>query len=299
LSSTAAAAGQRHGRAESRAASKGPNDAAAASAAAKLSQQELDNRANQRRSRLTELSQIARQRVKGLKEQDEERARSQKLQEDEEFARLQEEHRRDQLVSNAALEKKARNEAEAHRKMKLAEAHGTRAVLIHAGFGPWQRLMVQSRLDWAKAMYHRDDTLVQQAWIALYGYCMSSRSERARREYRQSSTAMAHYCRGLLRGTWRRWLLSRRLTRAKAVAVTGHFSRYTVNRRAFGAWRLALERIRRQEVQQLRAVIPRGRRAVQRHFFAKWMEFHRDALVDRDISNRADLTWQKVQSWLN
>jgi len=301
LSSTAAAAGQRHGRVESRAGGKVANDAAAAavSADAKLTQQQLDDRANQRRNRLTELSQTARQRVRGLKEQDEERMRLQKQQEDEEFMRSQEEHRRDQLESKTAIDEKARNEAEARRKMKLAGAHGTRAVLIRSGFGPWQRLMVQSRLNWAKALYHRDDTLVQQAWIALYGYCMSSRSERARREYRQSSMAIAHYCRSLLRNTWRRWLLSRRLTRAKAVAVTGHFSRFTVNRRAFGAWRMALERVRRREVQQIRAVIPRGRRAVQRHFFVKWMDFHRDALLDREISNRADLTWQKVQSWLS
>lgn len=299
LSSTAAAAGQRHGRADGKAASgvKGPSEAVAA-ADAKLTQQELDDRASLRRGRLTELSHTARQRVRGLKEQDEERARLQKQREDEDFARSQEEHRREQLVSKTAVEEKARQEAELRRKMKMSVAHGTRAVLIRAGFGPWQRLMVQCRLDWAKAMYHRDDTLVQQAWIALYGYCMSSRSERARREYRQSSMAKAHYYRGLLRGTWRRWLLSRRLTRAKAVAVTGHFSRYTVNRRAFGAWRLALERIRRQEVQQIRAVVPRGKRSVQRHFFAKWMEFHRDALLDREISNRTDLTWQKVQAWL-
>jgi hypothetical protein len=88
------------------------------------------------------------------------------------------------------------------------------------------------------------------------------------------------------------------MTKAKAKAVTGHFSRYTVNRRAFGAWRLALERVRREETQALRAVVPRGRRAFQRYYWLKWLEYHRDALVEREIANRADLTWKKVQGWI-
>ncbi len=301
LSYTAAAVGQKHGRAESKTSvrSTQSGNQVPSIAEAKLSQLELDARADERRKRLHELGQSARQRVRGVKEQEEERARKQKEQEDAEFSRSLEEHRREQLVTKAAMNEKAQEEAELKRKTKIATAHSTRSLLIRAGFGPWQRLMVQSRLNWAKSMNHRDDVLLQQTWIALYGYCMSSRSERARREYRQSSMAIAHFRTGLLRTMWRRWMLGRRLAKAKAVAITGHFSRYTVHRRAFSAWRLALERVRRLEAQQLKSVEPRGRKSALRYFWGKWLEYHQDALLDREINNRAQLTWQRVQGWLN
>ena len=158
--------------------------------------------------------------------------------------------------------------------------------------------MQSRRIDWVKAMDFRDDTLLQLAWIALYGYCMNLRTERARREYRQGAMAKAHYLRNLLRCHFHRLKLHRKMLRAKATAVTGHFSRFTVGRRALGAWRIALERERRRAVQALRHVQPRGDASVKRYYFRRWQTRHTDWLLEKEVDSRAASQWAKVQGWL-
>ena len=184
------------------------------------------------------------------------------------------------------------------RKAHMASQHRDKQLLIQRGFGPWRRLVQARRIDWVRAMDFREDTLLQQSWIALYGYCMNLRTERARREYRQGSTANAHYIRGLIRAHFAKWKLHRKMLRAKATAVTGHFSRFTVHRRAFGAWRIALERERRRTVQALRHMKPRGDASIKRHFWRKWVDQHNEYLLDREVDSRAASQWAKVQSWL-
>jgi len=56
---------------------------------------------------------------------------------------------------------KAEAEADLRRKWKTAGQHSTVSLLTRAGFGPWQRLMTQSRLDLARALNYREDTLLQ------------------------------------------------------------------------------------------------------------------------------------------
>ncbi len=264
-----------------------------------LSQDDIDRRAQERRQRQAELSAGVRNRLAKTRQAEEHRAQEEKNMEDQRFELQQDEYRRNMLTNKNTIDERARQEAELRRKLKLALEHRSKSLIIRWGFGPWQRLMVEDRLKWARAMNYYDDSLLQQSWIALYGYCMSVRTERARREYRQSSMAVVHYRRGLIQEMWQRWKLNKRLIRAKAKAVTGHFSRFTVNRRAFGAWRVALERQRRWEVQRTRDVLPLGQRAVKRYFWGRWLMYYREALVEREISSRSNLTWQKVQSWLD
>jgi len=110
--------------------------------------------------------------------------------------------------------------------------------------------------------------------------------------------AGAHYRRNLIRHCFGQMKLFRKMLRAKARAVTGHFSRFTVNRRAWGAWRVAVERSRRDYVAKARMVKPKGDRCVKRHAWQRWFQYHTEQLLDREVSNRADLTWAKVQGWM-
>ena len=265
----------------------------------KLSQAQLDQRAHMRRIRITELRRASQNRVfSSRKEKEEMLARRREL-EDLEYAQEMEEYYKKQRESKVNVQEKVLREAEMKKKVILASTHRSRALLISHGFGPWRRLVQHRRIEWVKAMDFYDDTLLQSTWIALYGYCMNLRTERARKENRQSSISAAHYKRSLITATFRKWQLHRKLLKAKSIAVTGHFSRFTVHRRAFGAWRVALERERRREVQACRAMKPRGDKAIKRHFWSKWMSIHQDALLDREVNNRVDSQWAKVQSWLN
>jgi hypothetical protein len=232
------------------------------------------------------------------REKDQAEARRKEL-DDLEYEREQEEHAA--KSAHLKVSQMARQAREADLKLKSAAAieHRTKSLLIQRGLGPWRRLVQDRRIAWVKAMDFREDTLLQQSWIALYGYCMALRTEKARRDYRQTATSVSHYKRSLMREHFRRWSLHRRLLKAKANAVTGHFSRFAVHRRAFGAWRISLERERRRMVQALRSVKPRGDRSIKRHFWRKWLEMHTEFLLEREVASRAESQWARVQSWLD
>lgn len=97
---------------------------------------------------------------------------------------------------------------------------------------------------------------------------------------------------------WLRWSLRRRLLKAKAKAVTGHFSKFTNVRRAFGAWTIAIEKQRRLEVHRIRAMVPRGNRSMLRYYWHKWSLFHEDALFEKEVARRTDSMMAKVSSYL-
>jgi hypothetical protein len=89
------------------------------------------------------------------------------------------------------------------------------------------------------------------------------------------------------------------MLKAKSVAITGQFSRYTIGRRSFRAWRVSLERIRRAMVVKMNFVIPRGNICCMKFYFKCWNLYIEDRLIDREIKYRSDATWAKVQSWMN
>lgn len=269
------------------------------SVAPSLTQAQLDQRAHQRRLRISELRHASQQRVFSSKREREEALARKRELADLEYAQEQEEYRTKVDANRVSTAKKAQREAEMKEKAARAMKQRSRSLLVSQGFGPWRRLVQHRRIEWVKAMDFYEDTLLQSAWIALYGYCMNLRTERARREMRQTSMSAAHYKRALIVSMFKKWKLHRKLLIAKARAVTGHFSRFTVHRRAFGAWRVALERERRRTIQALRSVKPRGDRVVKRHFWSKWMQVHQEALLDREVASRAESQWVKVQSWLN
>jgi hypothetical protein len=89
----------------------------------------------------------------------------------------------------------------------------------------FSRLVAICRVDIAKADNFRADRLLQSAWSAFFGYIVARRTERFRRESRQTALAVAHYRRKLLTFVWRTMRLHHKMLSAKSKALTGHFSR--------------------------------------------------------------------------
>lgn len=171
-------------------------------------------------------------------------------------------------------------------------------LLIKYGFAPWQRLVAEARINEDKADEYRDDRLLSQHFMALRGYFLSVKKERVRIEHAQSHMAAAHVKRGLIRRHWRHWQLYRRMLRAKAVAVTGEFSRFSAIKRTWRIWRVALERSRRHEMMALRLHSAKGDRCVLNHCFQRWSEYMEGVHLRREVESRTEQTWQKIQSWL-
>jgi len=171
--------------------------------------------------------------------------------------------------------------------------------LLISGLAPWQQLMEQSRLENIKALTFRRDRLLQAAWSDFLGSVVALRTERFRLQGRATATACAHYRRRLLRQVWRLLRLHHKVLKAKARAVTGHFSRFTLVRRAFGGWRITLERALRRQARAMRQVCPRGDLSQVRFYWARWAAFHAGALEEREIGRRSSQKWAAVQGWLH
>lgn len=89
------------------------------------------------------------------------------------------------------------------------------------------------------------------------------------------------------------------MLKAKAIAVMGEFSRFTLRKRGFQAWKVSYERAIRETARAMQAVAPRGRRSVLQFFWKKWLGYHKERLEDREIQMRADHKWAAVQSWMH
>ena len=171
-------------------------------------------------------------------------------------------------------------------------------LLVRRGLSPWVRLMELCRLNRIRAKAFYNDNLLQGAFVSLYAYCQSEKKDRSKKESRQSQVALLFRRKRLLRMAWRGFLLHRRMLKAKAVAVTGHFSRFTVRRRALRAWRIALERTRRALVGKVRAAAPRGDLCSKRFYYRRWQDFLQERLLDREVAARTQAMMSRVKSWL-
>lgn len=263
------------------------------------SKEELEMRAIDRKKRVVGLRKQAEERVaKRLKE--EESAKSSKLQVEDEALNKMREERRTKLEKEKAMSVRSKEmQLENQRKFEIATKFYNTQLILRLGLAPWCRLIEIKKMNSLKALNFRDDFLLQSSWIAFYGYVMMLKNERVRREYRASAFAVAHFRRSLIKKTWKCWSLYRKLLKAKAKAVTGHFSRYCILRRAYKDWRLTLERVRRKSTLQYRAVESRGNKCVIKFYWTRWYEFLQQSFIEREINNRADLTWNKVQKWLS
>ena len=167
------------------------------------------------------------------------------------------------------------------------------------GLGPWRFLMELARLNTGKAVSFAADRLKQWAWHCLLGYHRAHRADRARREYRLSLQATAHYRNKLLRSVYRQWSLLRRVLRAKAKAVTGHFSRYTLVRRSMKAWKVAYQRSLTNTAYLMHTIgSPHFNRSLTRRVWNMWRRFHEEMQFDREAQQRANSKWTRMQGYL-
>lgn len=102
-----------------------------------------------------------------------------------------------------------------------------------------------------------------------------------------------------LKSVWRAWKLYGKSLKAKAIAVTGMFSRFTLVKRSWQAWKIALERRKREESHQLRSVSRQGDRCVIRFYLRIWKDFMKEIRYEREINLRAEQKWRNVQQWLS
>lgn len=75
--------------------------------------------------------------------------------------------------------------------------------------------------------------------------------------------------------------------------------RYTLNKRAFGAWKIALQRKLRRQLVKIREVERRIKPLRLKSVFSKWREFVHSSQLEREVERRTRTTWSKVQSWLS
>lgn len=261
-----------------------------------LLQHSMEERAKQRRERTAALQKESENRVQKARMDAKRQVDDKQLLEEAKLLRYQAERRLH--LASAKESSQLKDQQEMKEKKHRAVAFYSKQLLIRRGLAPLLRLIESARNNWFTAVNFYDDVLLQQAWVALYGFCANKKKERIRKDYRQASLALSHYKSALVRQVFKRWSLHRRMLRAKAVAVTGHFSRFTTNRRAWRAWRDALEKSRRQTVQKLRLAKPQGDRCLLKHCFTRWGEFMRERLLEVEVNARSDYTWAKVKTWL-
>lgn len=97
---------------------------------------------------------------------------------------------------------------------------------------------------------------------------------------------------------WKAWALYRKLLRAKAKAITGHFSRFVRSKVFFRLWRLMYQRRLRERDLRIKAMVPRGNLCIKRHFWSKWNEFLEESRIEKEVRSRSAHTWVKLQRWM-
>lgn len=180
-----------------------------------------------------------------------------------------------------------------------AESFRRKWLMIHHGLAPWIRYMNRSYRQHQQAIQFDNRRLLTNTWQLLKIYAHTRKAERIRQEYGQSLMATNHHRRRLLRHIFKQWQLYRKLLRAKARALMGHFSRRTLPKRVFQAWKLAYARsVRSTNARLQRDIIPFANRVVKRYYWQQWLEFLQEKRLSREIEYRSEMKWQAVQSWL-
>lgn len=263
-----------------------------------LVQQGIEERAKIRREKAAELQRAAESRVKKRSQDEKRRHDDRAYLEEQQLLSYQLEYKRQAVLKKEGAQQRDLDEMHMQTLRARAKTFYEQQLLVRCGLAPLLQLVDAARTNWIKAMDFYDDSLVQAAWVALYGFCATQKRDRLRRDHRQAALATSHYKRTLIYSNFRRWALHRRMLKAKATAVTGHFSRFTVGRRAWRAWRIALEQSRRQQAMRFKLARPIGDRCTMRHCFIKWTAFMAERRLEAEVEARSDFTWSKVQNWL-
>ena len=126
------------------------------------------------------------------------------------------------------MKAKARRQISLHenlrQKSELAKKHRRKQLLIRFGFVPWTNLMDMVYISTTKAIDYYNDRLLQNSWSALFSYVKAIKINRYKREYRLTAYAVSHYKGNLVRYNFLGWKAHFKLMKAKARAITGHFS---------------------------------------------------------------------------
>ncbi|RYH13685.1 hypothetical protein EON65_35060 [archaeon] len=169
---------------------------------------------------------------------------------------------------------------------------------MRLGFAPWIQLFERRRQNRERGETFRREKILFMCYNAWKGLVHTQKVTRIRHEMRQNRIAQSHYHMGLINRVWRDWKMYRKVLRAKALAVTGNFSRFSRGKRAFMAWKIAFQRVLREQQKKMREVGGRGDRCACRHYFERWILYIGERRVDREVERRAECKWADVQRWL-
>lgn len=272
----------------------------ASSNGSKVQEEKVDKELDglSRKERLAVLQQRAMDRVRHRQQAEQENALEKKRLEDLEADRLLQEGKLKKAEIKAKTVQSKQQLDELRGKLSIADNFRRRTLLINRGLAPWRRLILRRQRMYDNAVAFYRDHILSRYWNNLLAYHTAAKTERIRREYRQSAMAVVHYRRRFLRQHWWHWQLHRRLIKTRASAATGHFSRFTLPRRCFTAWRLAYQRSLRQTAMKIQQVQPRGDVIVKRFYWQRWMQYLKSKRVEHELDFRSEMKWQAVQSWL-
>lgn len=264
---------------------------------------DFETRAQERRLKLLDLHKQAEGRVRSKAVEEDEQRRQRDLRDMREAA------------SHLEVSRKAREDAKAmqhsvrarvEQEREELKAKGDRAVsfrrkqlLIQRGWSPWIELMELSMINHAKARSFFNDCIVRRCWLSLMSYWKMVKLERYRLEQRVTMLASAHYKRQLTRRMYRHWKLTHKMVKAKAKAVSGHFSGFAHCKRAMHGWKVAFERSKRRAAHMLYKAVPIGNRCVMSYCWGRWQRYLEGRRFDREVECRADSTWMALQNYIN
>jgi hypothetical protein len=171
-------------------------------------------------------------------------------------------------------------------------------LLIRWGFAPWIKYLQFINQQQHQAWYFYQKHLFQRCFQRWYSYYMTVKTENKRIEYRKQLLAEQYYRRKLIRFHFQSWKLYRKLLKGKAIAIMGSFSRYTLPRRCFTAWKIAYQRSIREMIYQLKCMEPRGQLVIKRYYWQLWKVYFDECLLERSAKQRSEMKWQQVKQWL-
>lgn len=155
------------------------------------------------------------------------------------------------------------------------------------------------RFDWTKAGNFYNDGLVQESWEVWVAHVRAHRRAQYIQERKLTRVAESHRRLTLLRAMWRRLSQYRLSLLARARAVHSHCVQHSSRKTAFIAWRVSLERRRREVTHFLEKHRYRSRATVLSSCFRQWRRYLQEQEMEAEIDSRADMAWARVQGWLS
>jgi hypothetical protein len=139
---------------------------------------------------------------------------------------------------------------------------------------------------------------MQTAWEVWAGHARARRRAQFVQERKLSRLADSHYHHTLVRNVWQRLGQRRLALLAKAKAVHSHCVKHGGRRQAFKAWRVSLEKRRREVTHSLMKYDRRSRATVLTSCWQQWKKYLQEQEIEKEIDSRVDMTWVRVQEWL-